>query len=480
MARCAGCSGVVHGNTNCIHLAGAGTSLDPLLATPVISPDAGNELVCRANGLFSPPGGGGGGGKQLYFTVGTPGPNGFGGVGGTPAPLLATADYVGDGINDSVAIQAAIDASEAFTLTTGEGVVVLILPGIFVVNTPLRPKGIPIKGQEAAYTLFYTATFLGAPANTRTLDATISGQQVTHIEGIQISSLTGGAAVIKSQSLIMLNCTVLGDGKGADAGLIDVGNIISPTNGYGSFDNNIVGGTSSPFPDPGLILRDPFGSNYSIRYSTFTADLVVTGSNHNNGNIVDNTFQNCNIVLNSTSLTRFSIRNNTISGGSITATLVGGSSFFWTIEGNIIEFGHISIDSLIISKIRGNIVSAFLKGNAIELSNSGENIIEGNTIDQAEHHGILLTTANFTSVIGNRIRAFSNGTFNTFDGIRIVTSDDCTVECNSLTSSTGKYGINVLSGTANYVTNNRLNGSAVTASFIDTGAGTIVAAGNYL
>lgn len=484
MARCAGCSSfsVSHSNTNCIHLTGDGTSGTPLIATLQIDPASPSAITCGPAGLSVAGGGGGGGGNVIYFTVGTPGVAAFAGTGATPPTLFAAADFQGDGVNDSVAIQAALNASAALTASSGVGAIVLILPGIYVVNTPLQPKGIPIIGSGPVEgVIFYTATFIGAPANTRTIDATISGSQFVHLENVQINALTGGAAVIKGQGLYMLNCAILGDGKGADAGLIDVGAIANPiSSAYGRFEYNTVSGTSSPFPDPGLIIRDPLFNDYVINHNTFTADVVFTGSNHNNVEIVGNIFQSCSLIFNTTSLTRFKIRENRMASGSIRATLAGGSSFYWNIVDNIIEFGHISIDSLIVSKIKGNTVSAFLAGNGIEISNGGEHIIEGNAIDQAQQHGILLTTAHTCVVVGNRIRFYSSGTANTYDGIRIVTSDESTVECNSFGPSSGKYGINVVSGNRNFVTNNRINGSAITASLNDTATGTITVAGNYL
>lgn len=492
IARCgcsgAGCGCTIHvDHTNCIgmDISGFGSVDDPFIITadPILSPDMGNGLECRGNGLFAAAGGGGGGGQVNYFTVGTPGPAAFGGLYATPPTLLATADFVGDGINDSVAIQAAIDASDTLATTTGVGSTILILPGIFTVNTPLRPKGIPIIGQALEYCVLYTATSLGAPANTRTIDSTLSGSTFTHIENFQINSLTGGAAIIKSQYLYMLNCVVVGDGKGADAGLLDVGKIAGIAGfgaGYGRFENNIVGGTSSPFPDPGLIIRDTSGGNYSINHNIFTADLDFTGSNHVSVRVTENAFTSCNLNLNAPSLTYFEIRNNQFQTGSIIATLAGGSSFYWTISDNKIFNGQISVDSLIVSKINDNIINCILLGNAIELTTSGVNTVSGNTIDGAKFNGILLTTSNNSVITGNYIRSYSSGTGNTYDGIQIITSDACMIECNSLESGVGRYGINVVSGSLNMVTNNRLNSSGMTASFNDTGAGTITSAGNSL
>lgn len=486
MSKCAGCAAggltsVSHSDTDCIHLTGAGTTLSPLVATIRLDPDSPISLTCGPDGL-SASGGGGGGGQVNYFTVATPGPNGFGGVGATPPGLLATASFVGDGINDSVAIQAAIDASAALNATTSVGVVVLILPGIYSVNTSLKPKGIPIIGAgPVESTVFYTVTFLGAPANTRSIDATVSGPQFTHVENIQFLNQTGGAAIIKSQALQMINCSVLGDGSGADAGLIDIGYIVNPLSAaYGRFELNTVSGTTSPFPVPGLVIRDPIQSNYVIRNNSFSADVVFTGSNHGNVHIDNNLFQTCNLNFNAQSLTYFKIRGNRLTNGSILATLAGGSSFFWVVADNTIENGQINIDSLIVSKFRGNTIQSTLFGDAFLISNGGEHIIEGNQIDFAKNSGIILTTASNSVVVGNRIRFFGAGTFNVDDGIRIVTSDECLVQANAINSSQGRYGIFVVSGNNNMVTNNKLYTSGVTASFNDTASGTITAAGNML
>lgn len=521
MAKCAGCSGggaVNHVDTECVQMNGDGSLLDPLSAIlefhPAskicldcfsdglglrfsgtgglecgvggleikLDPNVSNSLSLSASGLMGTGGGGGGGGNVIYFTVGTPGPNGFGGVGATPPTLFAAADYQGDGVNDSVAIQAALDASAALAATTSVNAVVLILPGIYVVNTSLQPKGVPLIGAgPVESTIFYCASFLGAPANTRTIDSTISGSQFTHVENLQLLSQNGGAAVIKSEFLQMINCSVLGDSAGADAGLIDVGYISNPLSAaFGRFEGNTVSGTSSPFPDPGLILRDPIASNYVIRNNSFSTDVVITGSNHSNAYIDDNLFQSANLNLNATSLTYFKIRGNRFSNGSILATLAGGSSFFWQILNNTIENGQINLDSLIVSVINGNIVQSTLFGDAYVITNGGEHRIENNTVDFAKNNGMVLISAHSCVVIGNRIRFFGAGTVNVDDGLRITTSDECLVQGNSISSSQGRYGINVVSGTNNMVTNNKLNSSGLTASFVDTASGTITAAGNML
>ncbi len=483
MARCVGCAAsatVSHSDTNCIHLTGDGSVATPLVATLEISPDAGNELVCRANGLFAPTGGGGGG-QVLYFTVATPGPNGFGGIGSTPPTLLASADFTGDGINDSVAIQAAIDASSALVATTGIGAVVLILPGIFTVNSPLQPKAIRMIGQDVASTILDTATFLGAPANTRTFDGTISGSSSIDIENIQINSSTGGAAAIKADNLQMRSCSITSDGKGADGAIVDVGLIANTYFVPSIFEYNFIGGTSLPFPDPALLIRNPFGGvSCSIVHNLFAADVVLTGANQQNMEISDNDFSDSNLIFNAPNLTHFKVRENRIQQGSILATLAGGSSFYWTVTGNTIQGGQINIDTLIVSKFIANIVQSTLFGTAYVFTNCGESTIEGNTVDFAKNSGMLLTSCSGSVIVGNRVRFFGAGTVNVDDGIRITTSDECTVQANSVISTQGRYGIFMVSGNNNMVTNNKLFTSGMTASFHDTATGTVTAAGNML
>src|SRR4029078_12945795 len=122
--------------------------------------------------------------------------------------------------------------------------------------------------------------------------------------------------------------------------------------------------------------------------------------------IVENNFASSNIRLNAPSLTRFNINANRLSNGSIIATLAGGSSFYWTISNNIIDNGQISINTLIVSQFRGNTINAILFGSGFLISNGGEHVIEGNTIDGAKNHGLVLTTAHSCVIANNRIRFY--------------------------------------------------------------------------
>lgn len=52
---------LIPGASTCISLSGCGTTASPLVAQPVFSPDAGNALECRPNGLYATGGTTGGG-----------------------------------------------------------------------------------------------------------------------------------------------------------------------------------------------------------------------------------------------------------------------------------------------------------------------------------------------------------------------------------------------------------------------------------
>lgn len=50
---CGACQCSIGAGSVCLVVTGAGTAADPYLVSPVISPDAGNALSCRATGLFA-------------------------------------------------------------------------------------------------------------------------------------------------------------------------------------------------------------------------------------------------------------------------------------------------------------------------------------------------------------------------------------------------------------------------------------------
>lgn len=483
MARCAGCSSfsVSHSDTNCIHLTGDGTSGDHLIAALQISPDAGNELVCRANGLYAPTGGGGGGQKTV-ITVGTPGIVAFGGQAATPAALFATADYQGNGVNDSVAIQAAIDFAAALAGTL-QNVVVEILPGIYVVNTPLDTKGVWIQGTgDHGTTAFYTATFLGAAANTRTINTTMP----VNLRWIGIQNSTGGSAAIKCQLLNQLEeCDIAGDVNGADQGVIEC-------EGFGYISHSTIACTTTGQNNlavTGSVTASGYTRSWLINSSITNSNVIFTGVNGTPTDIYisGNRFVSANFTMTGAgkNFSDFNINNNVFE--NCTITLKGDGSYNNSFTNNTLNNGQMIIASenpgvtnVFQWRVIGNQIQTQNTVNALNVSDCNYSTISDNYIYIPFFHGIVLTNCLKVTVVGNNLRDYGAGAANTYDGIRIVTSNEIMVQANKVFSTTGKYGINVVSGNDNLVTNNDLKSSGLTASFNDTATGTITVAGNRL
>lgn len=55
MPRCSGCASVIHSDSDCILISGAGTADDRLEIEPIIDPDPDNNLFCGPDGMFVPP-----------------------------------------------------------------------------------------------------------------------------------------------------------------------------------------------------------------------------------------------------------------------------------------------------------------------------------------------------------------------------------------------------------------------------------------
>lgn len=504
MARCAGCSAgglesVSHSNTDCIHLTGTGTSLDPLIATVQVDPSTDTCLNCGPDGLrliFDPAspatitcgpdgisvaGGGGGGGQKTVITVGTPGIVSFGNLGATPAALFATADYQGDGINDNVAIQAAIDFAAGLAGTL-QDVLVLILPGIYLVNVPLDTKSVFISGTgNSATTAFYTATFLGAPANTRT----ISAAAATNLRLIGIQNSTGGAAAIKCQLLNeLIECQIFGDANGADDGIIEC-------EGFGRIQNSTCtsGSTSQRLLSVTGNITANTTESWMIDNAFVNGDIFFTGANGTPTaiNIRGNFFTNSSFTMSGAgkNFSDFSIDDNRFQNSTI--TLKGDGSFANSFSNNEVQNGQVvigsensGVTSVFHWRVIGNDIECNNDVSALTLDTVNFSIISDNFIYRPFRHGISMVNCFYNNVIGNRLREYGAAPGNTYDGIHLLTSTENNVQSNKINSATGKYGINVVSGLDNLVTNNDLKASGLTASFVDTATGTITVAGNRL
>lgn len=433
----------------------------------------------QTHGIKWAPSTGSGGGQKWAFTVATPGIGAFGNLGATEPSLLATADFIGDGVDDSVAIQAGIDAIRALA-AGGTDVLLLILPGYYVVNTTLDTKGIFIRGTEFVQsTVFYTATFLGSAANISTIDNTGSGGTVS-LRSIYIQNVTGGKATIKCNLLYeLIDVAIATDSMGADRGVVD-------TDGVGTINHCIISATT---PGGTVLHLDGLYSAPAVRIfitnsgfqggdvtldSTASAvtNLLFEGneisqgnfnstgtSNNNNLHIVNNYIQNGSILNSSQGAYDITVMGNIIENGQINFTIGGGSSTF-----------H--------NKIVGNHITG-VGFTGMVFSACHHSVINDNTIYNAYFHGMTFTDCIDDTVVGNRLRDYGSGAINQ-DGIRITTSDRLNVQANQLRTTAGKYGIDVISGNDNLVTNNDLKNSGLTTSLNNTATATITAAGNRL
>ena len=177
MPICAGCSAVYHEDSDCIAFSGSGSSVDPLTALPILDPNPENTLSCGPAGLLAESGGG----CNLGYTVATPGIELIPGT-GTPEPFLSCADFVGDGVDDSAAAQAAIDlAASAGTFNVPE---VFLFPGLHLWETPVDTKGVRLTGLGKCS--------IGALTTGRMIDNTTSGAGVD-LRRIEFLSGGGGA-----------------------------------------------------------------------------------------------------------------------------------------------------------------------------------------------------------------------------------------------------------------------------------------------
>ncbi len=163
--------------------------------------------------------------------------------------------------------------------------------------------------------------------------------------------------------------------------------------------------------------------------------------------------------------------NNTITGNSCQQNsyhgieLYGSSNTTNTVTGNVCQ---------------GN------NQNGIYVSGSN-NTLTSNTCQGNGQHGILFDFGSNNTIIGNVCSENSQAANNTYDNIQITNNADYNnVQCNicrqgALTNKP-RYGIRINSSdcNGNFVSNNDLRTSGVTAAYSDAGTGTITSAGNLI
>ena len=404
-------------DSNCIDFTGVGTPASPLIASLIFSPASsgcisctpqglrvnvsmagGNQLSCASDGLFVAasttclP----------FITVA---------ASDTQPEIQECANYICDGVNDELEIQAAIDLLGNFPAGT-----VILLPGTFSTSdTIFLDHGTTLEGTRGASIIDYDGSDWAVSNDIGGLG---SGTEATTVQNLTIKGNDGGAVLFEFGTLnsVITNCIL--EAEGATLPTVSIhGQNIRVTNNY--------------------ILADNDANGFAMSVLSFS------DSNH--------------IIAN----------NNIYGPGGITLSDSDGTN----ISGN-------------------NIAASFTGASSgIHLTGGiGQAIISNNIIRDFGRQGVHVDSAEECSITNNLIMNCGQQTTNTYDGIFLEggaiagTVDQLNVQGNQIRGSDTRYGINVsgAGATDNLVTNNDLLFSGVTASFNNTGAGTIVTAGNRL
>jgi hypothetical protein len=431
MAKCAGCSGslsaVLHDDTNCIHLTGDGTSSSHLVATLQIDPASPATITCGADGLSVDAGSSGCSQKNMY-TVSTVGPAGLGIYLGTTEPFLSCADFIGDGINDDVAIQAAITASyaaydPAFVLPPE----IYLNTGVFTLSSTVDVQGVPLRG---AYTTFINTGVSGfSPL-----------KNPGYMTNIQVGEIlaTFGAAAIKVDTatgftpfLDNVGVTMFG-GVGADFGMIE----FDIATGYRIQNCDIIN-SSGGAVRPGIYENannSPYKKILANRFTGTTIDFI--GISGTNALIDGNLF--------------FGATTSPVTGDRGLINIILDSSF-------TVAYHSITNNHVMNSPGHGIVIDGGVAGGNLDMCLIHDNLIQG--------YGAAGVTA-YDGI-------FLSGNANQHD----IQQNLC-----ESTQPGARHGINVSAVACddNFVTNNNLFNSGGGTSFNDSGTNTIAASGNRL
>jgi hypothetical protein len=360
------------------------------------------------------------------------------------ADSIATADFVCDGTDDGVTIDAAVAAVAA----SGGGRVILA-EGQYYFGGPtytyVTPRdGVVLQGQGTGTVLqfsennagFFVFGFVADGLRFTVRDIWFSASGL--FNGHEYLYFNGNGHVR------VIDCT-FADMVGADTGVYHSG----------------VGENSSCLVS---------GCRFLARTTPMTA--VTLGS--------DNTvMENCYA------------QGDIIGGGVVTGCVVDNVGYILDADvavGNIVRGGG-SIRT-IGGQVIGNVVSGSLANPGISAAGSRA-VIVGNHVEGAGSHGIYVagsSTIGDVVVYANSVVGCGQDGDNLYYGILLggggVGLTKVSVQANTVRHGGGanrhRYGIGVGSGVDAFVTNNDLKDSGRTGSFNDAGTGTITAAGNRL
>jgi len=337
----------------------------------------------------------------------------------------AQADYVCDGVNDHIEIQAALDVLPA---TGGE---VFLLDGTYYI--------------EASLVLSSYQTLRGCGRNTILTTTTAN---------LDIITATGGAGTEKVGILIADLCV-----DGAAGGVANDEGILWTYVDY----NKIVNVWSQNNKENGIHLdncdsNNLIGNTCRLNSPGYGIFLGYGGSCHNTiqGNVCQGNAQDISL---------YDADYNTVAGNTCDAPGLYGINLY-TSDGNTIS------DNTCRSKT----------DNGIDINTSNNNIVRGNVCYGNRTIGIHIINSDHNIISGNICQESSQAADNTYDNIYVITSDYNLITCNrcrqGILANQPRYGINIESGTKNIVQGNDLHDAGKTANFNDAGTCTIVKSDN--
>ncbi len=371
------------------------------------------------------------------------------------------ADYVCDGVDDHVELQAAVDA-----LPSGGGKV-LLLEGTFTIGASIelgdyttmegQGFGTVIRIEDAHNGAIDMVTNRGAAGGGNTgiviSNLRLDGNRNNNDEATQRGVLLAHVSYSLVNRVLAENFWDFGIGFwGSD-------------NDYNIVTENIVRNCHNSGSDKGNIYLDEFRNgivsdnvmygNTGAGVTAPTALLVICGGSHTTvtGNILHDSSE--------VGIRIFSSDNLVISGNSIYDTGTDAIRLEYSIE-----FSTISDNAIWDSEGKG----IYLYSN-----DSKQNVISGNTI-HLHRHGIYLDGAHHNTITGNNIGWAGAANY---DGIFLVDSEHNLIEGNSVRKGIydlQRYGINISNAGSggNIVLGNDLYDSGSISALNNAGAGTVI------
>lgn len=401
MAICAGCSSACNCAADGITITGAGTVGDPFVAV----------------------GGGGGCTQKNIYTVATVGPAGLGLDLSTQEPFRSCADFIGDGINDQVAINAACTAAVG-ALVLDIYPEVYLNSGVFATSASIDAQGVTIKGSTRTI-VTNNAAASGFPI---LIDPTV-------LRDLSVGPLLASNAectiqVNAAQNIRFDSVQITNAGLGPGTAILEINN----TSGNVRIQECSFGGTGNM---PATFFTAGYAGRVEIERNDFAICRLDLTMMTFGSRIIGNSFR--------------------VGQGPI----VGNQGMI-----NLNHDGtNVVISNWIIAD--NNISQSFGHGIVI---NGGANPL-----------GFYA----WGLVHDNLVYGYGGSGVNAFDGIFLVGNvDELSIQGNKCTSPSagGRHGINISAATCNdnLVTNNDLFNSGASASFNDAGTATITTAGNRL